>query len=836
MPTYTQANRPLSVTTPIGTDALLAVALTGREGISQLFHFTIECLAERATTVPFEKLLGEKASLKLELPGKKERFFSGIVARVSQGDSNDDFNTFRLEMVPSFWLLTKRAQSRIFQHVSVPEILKTVLTGLDVTFELQGKYEQRDYCVQYRETDFNFASRLMEEEGIYYFFKHSSGAHKMVVADTPQSHTDLAPSPKLPFKMTSGAAAIEDETIHELGKTQEVTSGKFLLWDHTFELPHKHLEADKPITETVQAGKVAHKLKLTENGKLEVYDWPGEYAQRFDGVNRGGGDQPADLQKIFQDNKRTVELRMQAATAGAVVMTGASNLRNLSSGFKVTINSIDATSQQIGADGPYILTTVSHTGRMGADYRSGAGDAFTYQNTFTLQPFGVPYRPARTTPKPVVAGTQTAVVVGPKGEEIFTDRYGRVKCQFHWDREGKSDADSSCWIRVTQPWAGKRWGAFFIPRIGQEIIIDFLEGDPDQPIGVGCVYNPDQAHPYLGDGPDTSNRQNHKQDPKLCGVKTNTTPGGVGFNEWRFDDTKGQEQVWIHAEKDKDLRVKNDRRELIIHDTHLIVGNQKDGKKVGDQRELVWQDRHQTIHRDHVEQVMGNVQYMVGHGDADNGGNEDTVIEKDKKELIEKNSHLHVKENKLVLVDKTYNIIADDMKVLVNKDSDLHVKGAQRTKVDGNQSTDVGGSRLEKVKGSVNLDVGSDLLEKVAGGHCLDISGGQSISAKEQSVDVGQSIYLSAGTTVVIEAGTQISLKVGGNFIDISSAGVAIKGTMVLINSGGAAGSGAFGPMVAPASPEAAKDADKAEDAVQAKPTQPDMADNALSGQKSCPS
>jgi type VI secretion system secreted protein VgrG len=854
MPTYTQANRPLAITTPLGPDALLAVALTGREGVSQLYHFTVDCLAERATAVAFDKLLGEKATLKLELPGKKERFLSGIVARVTQGDSDEHFNRFSVEIVPALWLLTKRAQSRIFQHVTVKDILQKVLTGLDVTYELQGKYEPRDYCVQYRETDFNFASRLMEEEGIYYFFKHANGSHKLVVADTPQSHPDLAPSAKLPFKAMSEAAATEGEAVFELRKTQEVTSGKFTLWDHTFELPHKHLEADKPITDAVTAGKVSHKLKLGQNGQLEVYDWPGEYAQRFDGINRGGGDQPAELQKVFTDNKRTVNLRMEAAAAGAVTLTGASNCRHLCSGFKVTITAIDAVSQQIGADGPFVLTAVQHQARMGADYRSGNADAFSYQNTFTLQPAGLPFRPPRVTPKPVVAGTQTAVVVGPKGEEIFTDRYGRVKVQFHWDREGKRDADSSCWVRVTQPWAGKRWGAFFIPRIGQELIIDFLEGDPDQPIGVGCVYNADQTHPYLGDGPDTGNRQNHKQDPKLCGVKSSTTPGGVGFNEWRFDDTKGQEQVWIHAEKDKDLRVKNDRRELILHDTHLIVGaKDKDGKKVGDQREMVWQDRHQTIHRDHVENVMGNVQYMVGHGDADNGGNVDIVIEKDKKELIEKNSHLHVKENKSVLVDKTYNVVTNDLKVLVNNNADLHVKSDRKTTVDGSQSLTVTGDRKTKVSGGESFEVTGDQKEKVGGSLSLEVAADQkakvggAVSLKvgdKQEVKVGSSyafeagttVYIKAGASMVLEAGAQISLKVGGNFIDISAAAIAIKGTMVLINSGGAAGSGTAPNPAAPDKPDApdnAEDAEKAKDAVQAKPTQPDVADNALSGQKS---
>jgi type VI secretion system secreted protein VgrG len=857
MPTFTQTDRPLILTTPLGADKLLAVALSAREGVSELFHFEMECRAERGTAIDFGKLLGHKVSMKLEVPPKKARFFSGICSRVTQAETDRHFDHYQLEVVPQFWFLTKRAQSRIFQHVNVPDILKKVLTGLDMAFQIQGTFEPRDYCVQYRETDFNFACRLMEEEGIYYYFKHTAGGSQMIVANTPQSHSDLEPTSALRFKTLTQGAAIDEEAIFDLTKTQEVTSGKFTLHDHTFELPHKHLEADKPITDSIQVGKVSHTLKVGDNGKLEVYDWPGEYAQRFDGVNRSGGDQPAELQKIFTDNKRTVNLRMEAAATSAVVLNGASNLRHLTAGFKVTITAIDDVSKPLGADGPFVLTTVSHSARMGADFRSGSADSFTYNNTFTLMPAGVPFRPQRNTPKPVVAGTQTAVVVGPKGEEIFTDRFGRVKVQFHWDREGKNDADSSCWVRVTQPWAGKRWGAFFIPRIGQEIIVDFLEGDPDQPICVGCVYNADQTHPYLGDGPDTGNRANHKQDPKVMGVKSSTTPGGVGFNEWRFDDTKGKEQVWIHAEKDKDLRVKNDRRELILHDTHLIVGGKdKDGKKVGDQRELVYQDRHQTIHRNHVEQVMGNVQYMVGHGDADDGGNEDTVIEKDKKELIEKNSHLHVKENKDVLVDKIYNIVAGDLKVLINKDSQLHVKGDEKTKLDGTQSLTIGGDQKERIGGDASLQLGGDRKEKIGGAASLEVAGDQKervggaaslqVGGKQDikvgqafALEAGTTAYVKAGATLVLEAASQLSLKVGGNFIDISAAGVSIKGTMVLINSGGAAGSGTApspAPPDGPSPPDAPEDAEKAQDAVQAKPTKPDVADNALSGQKSAPS
>ncbi len=834
MPTNVQTDRPLILTTPLGADKLLAIGLHARESISELFQFDMECKAESGTAVDFGKLLGQKVSMKLEVPPQKERFFSGICSRVTQGESDQDFDYYRLEVVPQFWLLTKRAQSRIFQHVNVPDILKKVLTGLDVVLQIQGTFEPRDYCVQYRETDFDFASRLMEEEGIYYFFKHTASGSQMVVANTPQSHTDLQPTSALQFKALSQGAAVDNQAIYLLSKSQEVTSGKFTLWDHNFQLPHKHLEADKPITDSVQVGRAAHTLKVANNSTLEVYDWPGEYAERFDGVNRSGGDQPAELQKIFTDNKRTVGLRMEAAATTAVVLRGASNLRHLAPGFKVTITTINDTSKPLQVDGPFVLTSVKHTALMGANFRSGGGQGFTYNNSFTLMPAAVPFRPERTTYKPFVGGPQTAVVVGPQGEEIFTDRHGRVKVQFHWDREGKSDADSSCWIRVTQPWAGNRWGGFFIPRIGQEVIVDFVEGDADRPIVVGCVYNPEQPHPYLGDGPDTSNMNNHKQNPRVCGVKTNTTPGGGGFNEWRFDDTKGKEQVFIQAQRDHDLRINNDRREIIGHDTHLIVGGQdKHGNKCGDQTETIWQDRHQTVHRDHSEQVMGNVQYMVGHGDAASGGNVDIVIEKNKQELIEQSSHQHVMSDKFVVVDKNYHfVIGVAAATDVGADYDLTVGGEHRTTIGANHSVIVGGYQVQSVGKNASLIVEGKHLVKVNDNMITKVAKNQLVKTGLVHAQLADNFIVKGNTGVIIEAGTMLTLKCGSSFIVMTSDGiVAIAGTMVKINSGGSPGSGQEPASHDPEKTIKVKKPVKANNASQAKPAQPNVADGALSGQ-----
>ena len=402
--TYTQDGRPLAVHTPLGKDKLFLIGINGQEGISQLFSFQLDVLAENKTDVPFEKLLGQNVTVELELANGEKRFFNGICSRVAEGEQDEFFTEYSLEIVPQFWLLTRRAQSRIFQHVSVPDILKKVFEGLEVAFELQGTFQPRDYCVQYRETDYNFASRLMEEEGIYHFFKHSSGKHQMVVANTPESHSALPSNSKIIFEKLEGGRRDEDR-IYTWNKAQELRSGKYTLWDHCFELPHKHLDANKTIIDSVSAGSVNHKLNVANNQSLEIYDFPGEYAQRFDGISGGGGEQPEEVQKIFEDNQRTVEIRMQQEAMPLAFIQGVSQCRQFTSGHKFTLE------RHFNANGSYVLTSVQHSARVD-NYRS-SGDAFSYSNTFTCIPLALPFRPPRLTAKPIVPGTQTAVVVGP---------------------------------------------------------------------------------------------------------------------------------------------------------------------------------------------------------------------------------------------------------------------------------------------------------------------------------------------------------------------------------------------------------------------------------------
>ncbi len=680
-----QANRQITVVTPLGRDKLLLAGFTGREAISQLFKFELDLAAHNGTPVPFDKLLGQDISLEVALPEGKKRHWHGIVSRMGEGERDRDFTRYWVEMVPRFWLWTKRVQSRIFQHESVLEILKKVLNGLDPIFELQGTFHARDYTVQYRESDFDFVSRLMEEEGIFYFFKHTPEGHRLVLANTPQSHPDLPGRSRIPFEAMSGGNR-PDERINEWERIQELRSGKVTLWDHNFELAHKHLEAERSIRSDVPVGKALQRAKLPANEKLEIFEFPGEYAKRFDGVNAGGGDNAANLQRIFEDNQRTTEIRMQQEAVPGVVIQGSGTCRQMVSGHKFTLE------RHHNADGVYVLTSVDHTVELSGDFRSGGGSNGSVLNTFTCIPIGVPYRPQRKTPRPIIHGTQTAVVVGPAGQEIFTDKYGRVKVQFHWDRTEKKNADSSCWVRVGQLWAGKRWGASFWPRIGQEVIVAFENGDPDLPIIVGSVYNSEQMPPYLGEGPDPK----HKNDNKVAGIKSCSTPGGNGFNELRFDDTKGKEQVFLHAQCQKDERVGGDSLESVGNDRHLIVH--------GNQMERVVANKNLTIEGDHFEFVQGNMAHLVGV-------NQDLVVGGNKMETVDGFVAFHCYDHVLETIDSYKHVhIGGALEQYVSEQCALeadaiHIKARQGVLIEAAEmlALQVGGSRVIITKDGVDI-------------------------------------------------------------------------------------------------------------------------------------
>jgi type VI secretion system secreted protein VgrG len=601
---YKEGNRYLYLTTPLGADELLLEGFRGHEGLSQLFRFELDLLAENSTSVDFEKLIGQKVSFGVQGADSKlpPRDLHGIVIELSQGERDTELTSYHATIVPEIWKLTRKFRSRIFQHINVPDVLKQLFAGFDVAPEIQGTFEPREYITQYQETDFAFACRLMEEEGIFYFFRFTPNEHKLVLANMPQSHSAILGKGELTFGVPGGNK--NEEWILQWQKEQSWGSGKYTLWDHNFELPHRHLEATQIVIDTVQVGKVSHKLKLAGNEDLEVLEHPGGYASRFDGVNKGAGLQPAELQKIFQDNKRTVGIRMGQTEAPMLITQGSSNCRQITSGHKFTLQG------HFNGDGQYVFLEVSHHAAEGS-FRSERGNEVEnhYGNVFSCIPYALPYRPPRVTARPSIPSPLTAVVVGPAGEEIFTEPYGRIKVKFMWDPSSDS-ADNSCWARVATSWAGAMWGSIHIPRIGQEVVISFINGDPDRPMVTGSVYNPDQMPPYkLPDHQTVST------------IKSRSTKQGVtkNFNELRFEDLKGKEQVFIHAERDKDERTKAESREWVGANRHLIVKQ--------NQKESVAQNKHVKVGADYVFETDGDKHFTTnGNILEKTGGNHNITL------------------------------------------------------------------------------------------------------------------------------------------------------------------------------------------------------------------
>jgi len=533
---FTQEKRFLFIKTPLkdqqGNEILLINNFNVSEGLSRLFVLELELIAElrNVNSVHGDALIGQAVSLTVNLRNGKKRFFHGIISRFSEGEEDERFRYYRAQAVPWLWLLTLTSNCRIFppdmsKSMSVPDIVIQIVKERGFSdflqVDLTKSYTERDYCLQYRETDFNFISRLMEDEGIFYFFKHEENKHIMVLADSTQpTKKSCLPCPNQPSARYSPTAGFgeEEDTITAWQMTEALRPGKYALRDHHFEMSGKTLEDTES---SIFNQKV--------NSNLEVYDYPGDYAEKF---NKTG----ERLDQVQNEARKIVRLRMEEEETSHLVYTGASYCRDFNCGFRFDLTGHPSNRM----NGSKVLTSIQHSAVQSPPYVSGRETVTPYHNTFTCIPQGTSFRPARITPKPVVQGAQTAEVVGPKGEEIYTDKYGRVKVQFHWDREHKKDEKSSCWIRVAQFWAGKQWGAIFIPRIGQEVVVDFLEGDPDRPIIVGSVYNNLQMPPYTLPANQTQS-----------GIKSRSSKGGgtANFNEIRFEDKKGQEEVYIHAER-----------------------------------------------------------------------------------------------------------------------------------------------------------------------------------------------------------------------------------------------------------------------------------------------
>ncbi len=564
---YKQENRKFQLFTPLGEDVLLLQGFTGQEAISRMFHFDLRMHSENRA-IAFDSIVGKQATIKMILSDNKtEHYINGLINSFSQGGSSSTFAYYHATLVPWIWMLTRTSNCRIFQNMTVPDIIQKILEEhlkmisnneyADFKIRLHRSFQPREYCVQYRETDFNFVSRLMEEEGIFYFFEHEAKKHTLILADHYNEFKPCKDQSSIRYELSSGERRA-DEVVTEWSISQEIRPGRYEINDFDFKQPNLDLTASV-------VGK--------DERKFEIYDYPGKYYKKNEGEERVG-------------------IRMEEEELNRIIAIGSSTSRAFNTGFRFKLQ--DHYRKDLNSD--YVLTSIQHIADQGSNYRSSEGNAlesFDYRNHFQVIPYPSAFRPLRVTSTPIVYGSQTAIVVGPKGEEIYVDNYGRVKVQFHWDREGKYNEDSSCWVRVSQNWAGKRWGAVFLPRIGQEVIVDFLEGDPDKPIITGRVYNGNSMPPYELPAEKTKST-----------VKSYSSKGGEGFNEIRFEDKKDKEQVFIHAQRNKDLRVKKDRFETIGGSTHLTVG--------GDQIESIGNDKHLTIKCDHNEKEGGSFSRSAG--------------------------------------------------------------------------------------------------------------------------------------------------------------------------------------------------------------------------------
>jgi len=733
--TATQQERLMALAVEsLPENALLLTSLSGHEAVSELFSFQLKCVSEKPQQIKLQKVLEHGATIRLRLSDGSERFIHGLVSRCScdgKEVGDDRFTHYTVEVVPWLWLLTRTTDCRIFQDKATPDIIKQIFEDLgfsDFKLSLNGQYEARDYCVQYRETDFHFVSRLMEEEGIFYFFEHAKGKHTLVLADSVDQCPTCAKQPKARYEPEQGIGERED-VIRTWSESREWRSGKFTHRDYHFEMPNKSLEKSAPTV-----------IKVGSNDKFDLYDYPGPYAVRFNKPEQRLG-------KVEQLGDHLAKLRMEEEEAQHELAVGYSSCRAFFTGSKFKFDAPSGLTS-----GEFMLLSIRHTAECEAQYVSGDRPRETYFNTFTCVPATVKFRSRRVTSKPIVHGAHTALVVGPKGEEIYPDKYSRVKVQFHWDREGKKDENSSCWIRVGTPWAGKQWGMIHIPRIGQEVIVNFLEGDPDQPIIVGSVYNADQMPPY--DLPANATQS---------GIKTRSSKSGSpdNFNEIRFEDKKGSEQLFIHAEKNQDIEVENDETHWVGHDRQKTIDHDETTHVKHDRTETVDNNETITIGANRTEMVGQNETITIGANRTENVGANEMVT---------------------VALARTQTIGVNDM-VVVGAAQEITVGAARMVTVGATQATSIGSS--------MSLNVGKNLTESIGKDRATSVEKNDALNVgKQLAIHAGEEIAISTGdASIVMKKDGTITIKgkditvVGSGEITVkASKNMTLKGQKILQN------------------------------------------------------
>lgn len=540
MNNYTQSEHLLEFESPLGKDKLILTSVAAYEAISQLFKYQLDLFSSDHNIDP-KSIVGKQVSFAIKDTKKNSiRYFSGFVNQFCAKQTQlRGMRKYSAEIVPWLWFLTQTSDCLIFQNKTTKQIIEDIFKQFGFNdYSIAGVTNSasvREYCVQYKETAFNFISRLMEEEGIYYYFEHKKGKHTLVLADNVSGYGDISEG-----NAVYSSGNIPTDQISYWEHQYHFCSGKLSQTDYNFETPKIDLLTT---TNTI--------VKLPNINKYERFDYPGKYEKKSDGETK-------------------IKNYMEAEETQYEEIKGEGSYPSFSPGKLFTLKTHDISKEE----GKYVLTSVQH--EISDDsYFTGEATKQHYSNVFTCVPKTVLYRPLRRTEKPIIQGLQTGIVVGPSGEEIYTDKYGRIKVQFHWDRKGKKNEKSSCWMRIAQIWAGKKWGAIFIPRVGQEVTISFLNGDPDRPLVTGSVYNSEYMPPYDLPGNMTQS-----------GIKTHSSKEGKSSdsNELRFEDKKDAEEVFFHAQKDFNRVVENDDTLKVNNDQTInIKQNRTETVEEGDE-------------------------------------------------------------------------------------------------------------------------------------------------------------------------------------------------------------------------------------------------------------
>lgn len=701
---FSQAQQHLSISTPLGPDKLILRNIVGEERLSSLFSYRVTMLSSD-DDIDFDQIVGKPVTVTLTLgDGTSKRYINAIVGRIelTHIDDRDSSAHYEAELHPWLWMLTHSGDCRIFQEKTVPEIVEAVIgsTGTIKTV-LNGTYATREYCVQYRETDYNFIARLLEEEGIFYFFEHADGEHKLVLGDGDSAFTTSALVSTYEYRGHK-AYDNEDNVITQLGVERRVTTKSVGVDSYHFETPATDLYATAEGT----AG----------TGTMN------DYAVRH---------------TVSADGEQIALVRQQALAFASQRIRGGGNCRGMEAGTKITISG----HRKDSLNAEMVLNSVRI---------DGATNRFVA--TFTGFPSAHPFRPLNTAQKPRIHSTQTAKVVGKSGEEIWLDQYGRIKVQFHWDRLGTNDEKSSCWVRVAQGWAGKNYGIMFFPRVGQEVVVTFLDGDPDRPLVTGAVYNADQTVPYTL--PDDSTKST---------IKTQTSKNGTGkFNEIRFEDKADNEEIFVQAQKDMNIKVLNDLTRLVKHDEIETIEN--------DSTIDVKNDRKLTVKNNHTITVTeGNETHAISKGTRDLSvkGKETHLNNDDFEHTVDNNYTLTVKGN--LTIDVTGDIVIKGKSIkLTATSADIGIKAATGI----------------EIKAGTSLDVKSGTAMTVKAGTGMEIDAGMGLDMK-----AGMGATLKGGTTLDLKAGLALTAQgltstvKGSATAEVSGGGMlTLKGGVVMVN------------------------------------------------------